>query len=92
MYVKKQLRTRVICFPVTRQRGVEDLWVSVQSHVHPAVIIGCVYTHSKGPVVSFDYVEDVLRQLYFSKKGFIVVGDFNGNKLSAIIGILGLHN
>ncbi len=39
-----------------------------------------------------DYVQDVLRQLCFSKKRFFVVGDFNDNllvkvnKLSAIIG------
>ncbi len=92
MYVKKQLRTNVICFPFTRQIGVEDLWVSVQSHKHQAIIIGCVYRHPKAPVVSFDYVQDVFRQLCFSKIGFFVLGDFNNNlfvivnKLSAIIG------
>ncbi len=53
-------------FPFTRQLGVEDLWVSVQSHMYPTIIIGCVYRHPKEPVVSFEYVHNVLRQLRFS--------------------------
>ncbi len=81
MYVKKQLKTDVMDFPYTRQLCVENSWVSVQSHMYPAIIKGCAYRHPKAPVVSFEYVRDVLRQLCFSKKFFFVLGDFNDNLL-----------
>ncbi len=44
--------THLITFPVTRQVGVEDLWVSIQSNKYPAVITGCVYRHPKATVDS----------------------------------------
>ncbi len=67
-YVKELLKPNIINFPFRRQIGVEDLWVNIQSQMYPVIIIGCVYRHSKAPVVSFEYVQDVLSQLCFGKK------------------------
>ncbi len=43
IYVKKELKSNLISFPFTRQAGVEDLYVTVQSNKYPALVIGCVY-------------------------------------------------
>ena len=91
IYVNKQLKSNVIDLSFSKQPGVEDLWVSVQCRMLPAIIIGCVYRHPKAPVSSFEYLQDVFRQLSVCKKGFYVLGDFNDdlfsvkNKLGAII-------
>ncbi len=91
IYTKKELKTHLITFPVTRQVGVEDLWVSIQSNKYPAVIIGCVYRHPKATVDSYEYLQDVFRQLCISKKFFYILGDFNcdlllkDSKLSSIL-------
>ncbi len=96
IYTKKELKTHVITFPVTKQVGVEDLWVSVQSNKYPAVIIGCVYRHPKASIDSYEYLQDVFRQLCISKKNFYILGDFNcdllvkGRKLSSILKTLKL--
>ncbi len=37
------LKCNVINLPIPKQPGVEDLWVSVQYHMLPAIIIECVY-------------------------------------------------
>ncbi|RUM30450.1 MAG: hypothetical protein DSY42_04590 [Aquifex sp.] len=81
IYVKKELRTNIINFLLPKQVGVEDLWLSVQSNMYPAVIIGCVYRHPKANVDSFEYLQDVFRQLCVSKKNFYILGDFNNDLL-----------
>ena len=91
MYVRNQLKVNVIDLSLTKHPGIEDVWVSVQSHMFPAIIVGCVYRHPKAPATSFEYLQDVFMHLCVSKKLFCVLGDFNddllckGNKLSGII-------
>ena len=91
IYVRNQLKTNVINLPVSKQPGIEDVWVSVQSHMLPAIIVGCIYRQPKSHVVSFQYIQDIFRQLCVRKKIFYVLGDFNndilskGNKMSGII-------
>ena len=91
MYVRNQLKVNVIDLSLTKHPGIEDVWVSVQSHMFPDIIIGCVYRHPKAPATSFEYLKDVFMHLCVSKKLFYVLGDFNddllckGNKLSGII-------
>ena len=81
IYVKKELKTNIINFLLPKQAGVEDLWLIVQSNMYPAVIIGCVYRHPKAGVDSFEYLQDVFRQLCVSKKNFYILGDFNNDLL-----------
>ncbi len=81
IYVRKELRTNIINFLLPKQDGVEELWLSVQSNKHPAVIIGCVYRHPKAGVDSLEYLQDVFRQLCVSKKNFYILGDFNNDLL-----------
>ncbi len=49
--------------------------------MYPAVIIGCVYRHPKASADSFEYLQDVFRQLCVSKKGFYILGNFNNDSL-----------
>ncbi len=91
MYVNSSLKINVINLPIPKQPGVEDLWVSVQYHMLPAIIIGCVYRHPKALAASFEYLQDVFSQICLCKKGFYILGDFNddlllkGNRLNRII-------
>ena len=91
IYVSNQLKTNVINLFIPKEPGIEDVWVSVQSQMFPAIIVGCVYRHPKSHVGSFEYIQDVFRQLCVSKKDFYVLGDFNddilskGNKMCGII-------
>ncbi len=81
IYIKKELRINVINFLLRKQTGVEDLWLSVQSNMYPAVIIGCVYRRSKASADSFEYLQDVFRLLCVSKNNFYILGDFNNDLL-----------
>ncbi len=38
IYVKKELKINVIYFLLRKHDGVEDLWLSVQSNMYPAVL------------------------------------------------------
>ncbi len=66
IYVSKQLKTNVINLSIPKQPGIEDVWVSVQSHMLPAIIFRCIYRHPKSHVASFEYIQDVFRQLCVS--------------------------
>ncbi len=70
IYVNSSLKINVINLPTPKQPGVEDLWVSVQYHMLPAIIIGCVYRHPKALAASFEYLQDVFSQICLCKKGF----------------------
>ncbi len=59
IYVRNQLKVNVINFPLTKQPGIEDLWVSGQSHMFPAIIVYSVYSHPKAPATSFVYFQNV---------------------------------
>ncbi len=90
IYVRNQLIVNVINFPSPKQPGIKDVWVSVQSNMFTAVIVGCVYRHTKAPATSFEYSKDVVVHFCVTKKLLYVLGDFNdlickGNKLSGII-------
>ncbi len=76
IYVRNQLKVNVINFPLTKQPGIDDVGVSVQSHMFPSIIVGCVCRHQKAPGTSFEYLQDVMH-LCVSKKQFYVLGDFN---------------
>ncbi len=82
IYVSSQLKTNVLNLSIPKQLDIEDVWVSVQSHMLPAIIVGCIYRHPKSLVASFEYIQDVFRELCVSKKDFYVLGDFNDGMLS----------
>ncbi len=77
VHVCSQLKSNVINLSIPKQPGIEDVWVSVQSRMLPAIIVGCIYRHPKSHVASFEYIQDVFRQLCASKKDFYVLDDFN---------------
>lgn len=91
MYVHSTLKSSVINLDVPRPKGVEDVWVKIQSRKWPAIIIGCVYRHPKALVTSFDYIEEVFRIICLREKSVFILGDFNddmmtqGNKISKLI-------
>ncbi len=55
------------------------------------MILGSIYRHAKAPQETFDYINEILRNMCLRNKGLYVLGDLNddllssGNKLSAII-------
>ncbi len=58
--------------------------------MYPAVIIGCVYRHPKASADSFEYLQDVFRQLCVSKENFYILGDFNNDLLLNISNLNGI--
>ncbi len=52
--------------------------------MYPAVAIGCVYRHPKTSADSFEYLQDVFRQLCASKKKIYLLGDSNNDLLLAV--------
>ena len=82
IYVNNLLKTNVINLSFSKKPGIEDVWVSVQSGMLPAIIVGCIYRHPKSTVTSFEDIQEVLRQSCLSKKRFYVLGEFNDNLLA----------
>ncbi len=72
IYTKKEPKIHLITLPVTRQVGVEGVWVSIESNKYPAVITGCVYRHPRATVHSHEYLQDVSRTLCISKNFFFL--------------------
>ncbi len=60
IYVRDVLRVTPVNIDIVRPKGVEDVWVAVQSNTLPTVIIGSLYRHPKSTSDTFDYIEDVL--------------------------------
>lgn len=81
MYIKNILTVNVINLNVPKQEGVEDVWVTVQCRKLPAVIIGCMYRHPKAPMIAYDYIQDIFRELCLKNKTLYILGDFNDNLL-----------
>ena len=79
IYVKDILTVNMIDLNVSRQEGVEDVWITVQCRKLPAIIIGCVYRHPKVPSATFDYIQNILKTLCLKDKALFVLGDFNDN-------------
>lgn len=82
IYVSYSLNSVQINTNVTRQSGIEDVWVTVQCRKLPSVIIGCIYRHPKAPSTSFEYIVDILRTISMHKKTLFVLGDLNDDLLS----------
>ena len=59
IYVRDILKSNLITLDITRPLGIEDIWITVQCHKLPAIVIGCMYRHPKALAVYFDYIEDV---------------------------------
>ncbi len=68
IYVNSLLKINVIKIPSPKQPGVEEVWVSVQCHMLPGIVIRCVYRHPKATVASLKYFQHVFRQLCLFKK------------------------
>ncbi len=67
IYVSNQLKTNVINLSIPKQPCTEDIWFSVQSHMLPAIIVGCINRHLESHVASLEYIQDVFRELCVSK-------------------------
>ena len=82
IYVKDVFKVTPVHIDLVRPKGVEDVWLAVQSSKLPTVIIGCLYRHPKSTADSYDYIEDVLDLINFKNKAFLFLGDFNDDLLS----------
>ncbi len=70
VYVRDVLRVTPVNIDIVRPKGVEDVWVAVQSKKLPTVIIGCLYRHPKSTSDTFDYIEDALDFINSKNKPF----------------------
>lgn len=59
VFMQETLNFNVLSADVIRPPDIEDVWVTVQYHILPAFIVGCVYKHPKALAVSFDDIENV---------------------------------
>ncbi len=82
IYVRDILTVNMMNLNVSKQEGIEDVWVTVQCRKLPSIIIGCVYRHPKAPSATFDYIQDILKTLIFRDKALFILGDFNDNLLA----------
>lgn len=91
IYAKSVLNPILINIDVPKQEGVEDVWIKVQRKKFPSIIVGCMYRHPKALAASFDYIQDVFKQVCLQNKKVFILGDFNddllskGNKVGKII-------
>ncbi len=85
------MKANEVTLVIPRPLGIEDIWITVQCHKLPAIIIGCLYRRPKALAVTFDGIEDVFRLISFRGKSLFILGDvndnllLNDNKLSKII-------
>lgn len=68
VYVKDTFKVTPVNVNLVRPKGVEDVWVAVQSKNLPTVIIGCLYRHPKALAESFNYITDVLNHINLRNK------------------------
>ena len=83
IYVKDNLTSKVITGNIIRPNGIEDVWVSIQSRKLPSIIIGSIYRHPKTPQETFEYLNEILKNMCLRNKGLYVLGDLNDNLLSS---------
>jgi len=91
IYVRDTFKSNEIFTTAANNTAVEDIWVTVQSNMFPSFIIGTVYRHPHATTESFDYLEDVFREMSVKRKPFFILGDLNDDlnkpnaKLAGII-------
>ncbi len=71
--MKNCLTANVITRGTDRPDGVEDVWLSIQVRKLPSIIVGSVYRHPKAPQETFDYVNNIVREMCFKKLMFVHV-------------------
>ena len=81
IYVKDTYKVTTINVNVEKPEGIEDVWITVQHRKLPAIIVGCLYRHPKALAHSFDYIHNVLRNIFLRNKPCYLLGDFNDNLL-----------
>ncbi len=82
IYIKDILTVNIINLNVSKQEGIEDVWLTVQCRKLPSFIIGCVQRHPEAPSSTFDYLQDIHKTLSLKNKLLFVLGDFNDNLLN----------
>ncbi len=60
MYVRDTFTIAPVSTDIVKPKGVEDVWVAVQSNKLLTVDVRCLYCHPKSLNDTFDYTEDVL--------------------------------
>ena len=82
IYVKIDLKIKVLNLEIEKLEGVEHIWLTIQHRMLPSVIIGCVYRHPKAAVNSFEYISNILKIICMKKKPIFVLGDLNDNQFN----------
>lgn len=67
----RDLRCNGIVRNILRDPEIKDIQLRVLSRKLPAIIIGCVFRHSKETVLSFDYIQEAVRSTLMQKKNIL---------------------
>ena len=79
--VRSDLKVTNIKTNIDKIDGIEDIWISIQRKKLPSFIIGCVYRHPKAPILSFEYLKNVFKEICLKKKPVFILGDMNDDFL-----------
>ena len=77
IYVKDYLKVSEIQLNIPRIENVDSIWLTVQSSKFPSFILGTVYRHPHALVNSFDYIEDIFKEILLKNKPVFIFGDIN---------------
>ena len=81
IYVKDYLKVSEIQLNIPRIENVDSIWLTVQSSKFPSFILGTVYRHPHALVNSFDYIEDIFKEILLKNKPVFIFGDINDDLL-----------
>lgn len=73
IYVKQNLSAHRLDINVQKVDKVEDLWILVQSHKFPSIIIGTIYRHPHALVETFEYILDIFKDICMQNKYFFYI-------------------
>ena len=85
IYVRDTLKSNKISSTAVNDTAVEDIWVTVQSNMHPSILVGTIYRHPHATAESFEYLENIFREMSLKRKPLFILGDLNDdlNKTNA---------
>lgn len=79
--MRENLKVSLITPTIDSPQGIEDLWITVQSHKFPSFIVGCVYRHPHASPESFNYILEIFSTMCLHNKSLFILGDLNDDML-----------
>jgi len=77
IYVSDTLKSNKMSSTIVNHTAVEDIWVTVQSSMYPSFLVGTIYRHPHATTESFDYLENISREMSLKRKPLFILGDLN---------------